>query len=51
MDILCPDLDSDSDSDEDDSLFGIELLDNLGATDHIVSNILEMERNASHIHY
>ena len=39
IDILCPDLNSDSDSDKDDSLFGTEWLDNLGVTDHIVSNV------------
>ena len=43
MDILCPDLNSESDSDEDDSLFGTEWLDNLGNTEHIVSNVQAMK--------
>ena len=43
MDIPYPDLYSDSDSDDNDSLFGTEYLDNLGATDHIVSNVQAMK--------
>ena len=43
IDTLCPDLNSDSDEDEDDRLFGSEWLDNIGAPDHIVSNMQSMK--------
>ena len=43
MDILSPGLNSDLDWDEGDSLFGTEWLDNLGATDNIVSNMQAMK--------